>query len=475
MNSTLSRSCALVTAAIFALSPTLAQSQSSTAAPTSASATAKTFSQQDLDRLLAPIALYPDPLLAQILMASTYPLEVVEAARWVKANPRVSGAALETAMAKQSWDPAVKALTSVPQVVQQMSDNLEWTQKLGDAFLAQQQDVMNTVQSLRAKADATGNLRTTEQQVVRTEVQGSQKIYVVEPANPQVVYVPTYNPTVVYGSWWYPTPPYAMYPPGYAYAPGLAFATGIFVGAAIWGGCNWGWGGSNVNVNVNRYNSFNRTNISNSNWNHNVDHRRGVAYRDQNIARQYNRGGDFQAAQARENFRGRADTGRAELKGMDRGQLNDRVSAADRASRDNLAGRGDLSQRPGADRGAGAAGGGRFDGSGAGAAGRDRFEGGRAGAGGGVHDRASGQHEARSGGFSGVGNGAATREASQRGSASRAEMANRGGGGDRAAFAGGGGNRGGGGAGFHGGGGGGGSRGGGGGGGFRGGGGGGRR
>jgi hypothetical protein len=182
MESTPTRSCALVMALMLAWSPALAQHSQTTLAPgaTAGNPPAKTFSQQDLDRLLAPIALYPDPLLAQVLMASTYPLEVVEAARWVKANPKVSGAALETAMAKQSWDPAVKSLTAVPQVVQQMSDNLDWMQKLGDAFLAQQQDVMDTVQGLRARADTTGHLKTTEQQVVRTETQGSQKIYVIE-------------------------------------------------------------------------------------------------------------------------------------------------------------------------------------------------------------------------------------------------------------------------------------------------------
>ena len=263
MSSTPSRSCALCVALMLAVSPTLAQqAPSSAAAGATVSPTAKTFSQQDLDRLLAPIALYPDPLLAQVLMASTYPLEVVEAARWAKANPKVSGKALEDAMSKQSWDPAVRSLTAVPQVLQQMNDNLDWMQKLGDAFLAQQQDVMDTVQGLRARADAAGNLQTTEQQVVRTEVQGSQKIYVVESAKPEVIYVPTYSPTVVYGSWWYPTPPYAVYPPAYVYPPGLAFATGVVVGAAIWGACNWGWGRGNVDVNVSRYNSFHRTNIN---------------------------------------------------------------------------------------------------------------------------------------------------------------------------------------------------------------------
>ena len=139
MNSKYSRSCALLTALMLAWSPTMAQQAQTTSAPEAAAAQpgTKTFAQQDLDRLLAPIALYPDALLAQILMASTYPLEVVEAARWAKANPKVTGSALENAMTRQSWDPAVKALTSVPQVLTQMSDNLSWTQGLGDAFLAQ--------------------------------------------------------------------------------------------------------------------------------------------------------------------------------------------------------------------------------------------------------------------------------------------------------------------------------------------------
>ena len=443
MESTPTRSCALVMALMLACSPVLAQQSQATLAPgsTAGNPPAKTFSQQDLDRLLAPIALYPDPLLAQILMASTYPLEVVQAARWVKANPKVSGTALETAMANQSWDPAVKSLTAVPQVLQQMSDNLDWMQKLGDAFLAQQQDVMDAVQGLRARADTTGNLKTTEQLVVKTETQGSQKIYVIESPRPEVVYVPSYNPTVVYGSWWYPAPPYYVYPPAYVYPPGLTFATGVVVGAAIWGSCNWAWGRGNVDINVNRYNSFNRTNISSNHWNHNVNHRGGVAYRDQNVARQYNRGGNAQAAQTRENFRGRADAGRTELKGMDRDQLNERVGQANDRSRESLGTRGEAGRpenrgperaessdrRPGADRSSAAST-------------RDRFEGGAQPRSAGMQERA-----ASSGGFSGVGNGASTREASQRGSTSRADMGGQGGG--HAGFSSSGGHRGGGGGG----------------------------
>jgi len=365
----------LLAAMLLVLPPALAQqSQTSPSGGVGVVAPAqKTFSQQELDQLMAPIALYPDALLAQVLMASTYPLEIVQAARWIKANPKVTGKALEDAMLKQTWDPAVKALTSVPQVLQQMNEKLDWTQKLGDAFLAQQADVMDTVQLLRAKADANGHLKTTEQQVVKTETQGTQTIYVVESPKPEVIYVPTYNPSVVYGTWWYATPPYYMYPPAYVYPPGLAFATGIVVGAAIWGGCHWGWGGSSVNINVNRYNAFNRTNVSNTNWNHNVNHRAGVPYRDHNVASQYNRGGNAQNTKAREDFRGRAESGRTELDGMDRQDLNRRAENVDRGSRSPE----------------------------------------RAG------DR---------GGFSGVGHGATTREASSRGAASRSGFSGAGGG-----------------------------------------------
>jgi hypothetical protein len=249
--------------ATLALPGALAQ-QPAPPAPTPAAS--RTFSQQELDQLLAPIALYPDALVAQVLMASTFPLQVVEAARWSKANPSVKDKALEDAMLKQTWDPAVKSLTSVPQVLQQMSDKLDWTQKLGVAFNTQQADVMKTVQSLRAKAYAAGNLKSTQQQVVKTEVVQTQTVCIIESAQPTVVYVPTYNPyCTIYGTWWYPVPPYYMYPPAYVYPPGVAFATGVVVGAAISGNTNWH--GNSVTVNVNQYNSYNKTTITSSTYN----------------------------------------------------------------------------------------------------------------------------------------------------------------------------------------------------------------
>jgi hypothetical protein len=291
--------------------------QASTApAPTAATAaTGKTFSEQEIEQLLAPIALHPDALFTQILMASTYPLEVVAAERWVKSNPGLKDKALEDALQSQTWDPSVKSLTVFPQVLTMMSEKIDWTQKLGDAFLAQQKDVLAAAQTLRNKAAAQGSLKDTEQQKVVTEQVESQTIIKIVPTNPEVVYVPTYNPTVVYGAWPYPSyPPYAYYPPGYAYAPGAAlftFAAGAAVGAALWGNCNWGRG--DVDVNVNRYNSFNRSNVSNRNWSHNAAHRGAVPYRDRGVAQQYGRTRTGADAAAREQFRGRADAGRGAI------------------------------------------------------------------------------------------------------------------------------------------------------------------
>ena len=377
---------------------------------------AKSFSQQDLDQMLAPIALYQDALLAQIFMASTYPLEVVEAARWSAANLGVKDKALEDAMAKQTWDPSVKSLTSVPTVLKQMNDKLDWTQKLGDAFLAQQADMMTTVQSLRAKAAANGNLKTTPEQTVTTEKQGEKTVYIVESAKPDVVYVPTYNPSVVYGSWWYPSyPPYYMYPPGYAYAPGLAFATGVVVGAAIWGNMNWG--GNNVNINVNKYNNFNRSNISNTNnnWNHNAEHRKGVSYRDQGTAQKYNRGGNQAATQSREQFRGRAESqglgadSRGNVGGQG-GQGGQRLSSSDRSGGSgNFGGGASAANRPSG----GASSGSRDFGGGGGQASSSNR------GGGGGAQASSSSRGSGGGGFSSGGGGASTRAASSRGSASR--------------------------------------------------------
>ncbi|MGY4575623.1 DUF3300 domain-containing protein [Bradyrhizobium sp. USDA 3256] len=284
--------------------------QDQAAAPAPALPASK-LPEGQIEQLVAPIALYPDALLSQILMASTYPLEVVEAARWSQDNKTVTGKALEDAMQKQSWDPSVKALAAVPQVLQMMNDKLDWTRQLGDAFLAQEQDVMSAVQTLRQRAEAAGNLKSTPQQKVTrsappagvTAPSGMQQAISIEPVDPDQYYVPVYDPGVVYGAWDYPDyQPFYWSPPGYVAAGVIGFTASVAVGAAIWGGCNW-WGRS-VYVNVNRYNQFNRTNIRNTNWAHNPAHRGGVAYRDAGVARRFGSGNTPAAREALRNRTG---------------------------------------------------------------------------------------------------------------------------------------------------------------------------
>lgn len=259
-----------------------------------------TFRQEELDQLLAPIALYPDALLAQVLMASTYPLEVVQAARWVKAYPNIIGPQLEEAMRQQPWDPSVRSLTAFPQVLAMMDANLEWTQKLGDAFLAQQPAVMATVQALRARAQAAGYLQNTPQQTVIAEPQA----ILIEPATPQIVYVPVYDPTVVYGPWWVPAyPPYVWYPPGYVVRAGvISFGISVAVGTVLWGGIDWHRHSVKI-VNVHHFNTFNRTTITTSVWYHDMVHRRNVPYRDPGVRQRFGQG-LLPGAAAREAFRG---------------------------------------------------------------------------------------------------------------------------------------------------------------------------
>ena len=231
---------------------------------------ASKLSQAQLEALVAPIALYPDPLVSQVLMASTYPLEVAEASNWLQANKNLKGDALNQALQQQTWDASVKSLVSFPPVLEMMGTQLSWTQKLGDAVLAQQSDAMTAIQTLRAKAKQSGALQTNAQQTITTQGSGSQQAIIIQPTNPQVIYVPAYNPTVVYGAWPYPAyPPYAYSPPGYsAGSMLLSFGAGMVVGAALWGGCHWGgggWGGGNsLTVNNNTYNNFNHN--TNRNW-----------------------------------------------------------------------------------------------------------------------------------------------------------------------------------------------------------------
>ena len=338
---------------------------------------AQVFKQEELDQLLAPIALYPDNILTQILIASTYPLEVVQAERWMKQNKGLKGGALNTALDKQSWDDSVKSLVPFPDVLTMMSEKLDWTQKLGDVFLAQQKDVMDTVQQLRRKAAEAGNLKSSKEQEVKKE----GDIIIIQPADPQVVYVPVYNPTVVYGPWPYPAyPPY----PVYVYPPGAAmftFTMGVAIGAAWHGGYyhnNWhggtvvvthppggrpggpggvggvgGPGGPGTSPSPGRPSTLPSTGgpgatppgggASSEQWKHNPEHRQGVAYRDSATRDKYsptNRA----AADNRKDYRGYNNTGagaadrtanRQPSQGQDR--MSDRAGTGP-SSRDNAFG-----------------------------------------------------------------------------------------------------------------------------------------
>jgi hypothetical protein len=255
-------------------------------------------------------------------MASTYPLEIVEADRWAKANAQLKGDALATALEQQTWDPSVRSLVNFPQVLAMLSEKLDTTVKLGDAFIGQQKQVMDTIQALRKKAMDQGTLQSGSQQIVAQSNEGGTQTIVIQPADPSVIYVPVYDPTVVYGTWAYPAyPPYYYQPPGYHPSSAWAFTAGVAVGAAwgyAWGSCNWHGGDIDIDVdkNVNINNHIDRNSYraqfgaaqgGATAWRHDVDHRQGVAYRDAQTAQRYGGASSAQAAQAREAFRGRTD------------------------------------------------------------------------------------------------------------------------------------------------------------------------
>jgi hypothetical protein len=252
--------------------------------------------------------------------------------------------ALEDALQKQPWDASVKSLAAFPDVLQMMSEKIDWTQKLGDAFLAQQKEVMEATQRLRAKAHAEGNLKTSKEQKVIVETPStSTTVYRIEPQS-EIIYVPVYNPTVVYGPWPYPYyTPYYWYPPAYPYyGAAFGFTTGLIVGGALWGNCNWG--GNDINIDIDRYNNFNRVEHYNrgdgNKWKHNPDHRRGVEYRDNKTREQYRPNAKNQDVQ-RNDFRGKADASRGDLKNVDRNEVSNRVKdqngERDRANSSNKA------------------------------------------------------------------------------------------------------------------------------------------
>ncbi len=306
----------------------------------SAQSADKPFTNEQLDQMLAQIALYPDALLSQVLMASTYPDEFQQAAAWSKANPDAKGDDAVKMVESKDWDPSVASLVAFPEVVVTLGEKADYVKNLGDAFLAQPEDVMNSVQRLRAAAQKAGNLASNEQIKVTvdptpplqqaatppattTVVQAPPvtQTIIIEPAQPQVVYVPQYNPTVVYGTWWWPSYPPYYYPapPGYWWSPvggavarGIAWGTGFAVGNALWGGANWGRG--DVDINVNRYNNINvnkriEGNVNRSNWSHNTEHRK-TSYR----------GGEGQ----RQNLQNKAaSTNREQYRGKEGGASRD--------------------------------------------------------------------------------------------------------------------------------------------------------
>jgi hypothetical protein len=257
-----------------------------------------------LDSLVAPIALYPDPLLSQTLVASTYPLEIMQLQQWLSRNSNLRDKALADAVSKQPWDPSIQAMAALPDVVKRLADDIQWTTDLGNAFLAQQANVMEAVQRMRQKAQGTGALQSNQQQTVETRVVEEKSVIVVEQADPQVVYVPSYAPEYVYGPPVYPYPPiyYPSYPAGVVAASAISFGVGWAMGAAWGGGWGWGcgWGGNNININNNNNfvrntnigNIGNRTNISGNRggrntWQHNPQHRGGAPYRDQATANRF--------------------------------------------------------------------------------------------------------------------------------------------------------------------------------------------
>jgi hypothetical protein len=322
-----------------------------------------------LDSLVAPVALYPDPMLSQTLVASTYPLEIVQLQQWLEKNKGLKDQALADAVKKQSWDPSIQSLAALPDVVKQLADNIKWTSDLGNAFLAQQEDVMEAVQRMRKKALDAGNLKTTTQQQVETKVVETKTVVVIQQANPQVVYVPAYNPVVVYGPPVYPYPPivYPPPPPPGAVAAGMAisFGVGVAMGAMWHGGWGYGcgWGHNDINVNIN--NNFNRsaninrnTNIANAGnkWQHNPAHRGGAPYADRATANRFGGPGERGSQLGNRPQAGTMDrrpNDRAGAGVADRAGVSDRASGmgADRGGGDRIGNR-EVSRPSGGDRNA---------------------------------------------------------------------------------------------------------------------------
>ncbi len=327
------------------------------------------FGKEQIDQLTAQIALFPDALLSQVLMAATYPKDVAEASAWARANPDEKGDAAVSLVQDKPWDPSVQSLVAFPQVVVMMGENPTWVKDLGDAFLLQPEDVMDSVQRLRLAAQNAGNLQSNEQVVVKVETQPPPdivvqvnapppppQVIVIEQRSPEVIFVPMYNPVNVFGPWMWPAfpPVWIPPPPGFWWswrspvAVGIWWGVGIGVTHAAWGRANW-WGRS-VNINVHHHNSIHINNRidrrdRNTTWAHDTNRRRDVPFRGGDATRQ--RLDDRAARVDREQLRGReADRARAEQALRDRGVTTDRAALRD-VNRDDL-------RRPVQDTGGGA-------------------------------------------------------------------------------------------------------------------------
>jgi Protein of unknown function (DUF3300) len=399
-----------------------------------------------LDSLVAPVALYPDPLLAQVLAAATYPLEIIQLQQWLAANPGLKDKALADAVEKQNWDPSVQGLAGLPDVVKRLSDDVKWTTDLGNAFLAQQSDVMDAVQRMRAKAQGQGNLKSSEQVKVETQTVESKQVIVIQQANPQVVYVPSYNPVVVYGPPVYPYPP-IYYPPPGAYVAGMAISFGVGVAmGAMWSGgwgYNCGWHGGNNNITINNNNNFNRnTNINggnrnninngnrpsqqpgrggNSNWQHNPQHRGGTPYGNQSTAKKFGGTTGNSSLSQRQNA-ARQNIGQEQRGGQQFGGPGQNRGGENRGGAGAGQGAG-AGNRGGAGAGQGAGAGNRAGGAGQGAGAGNR--GGAAGGGDRVGNRSVPSNSGGERGGGAFGGGGGNRSSAQSSSARGASSMNR--------------------------------------------------
>jgi hypothetical protein len=267
------------------------------APPGQAPAPAPPLNPQQLQDLVAPIALYPDTLLSQILVASTYPIEVVEAQQWLQQNRNLKGQQLMDAARQQNWDPSVQALVAFPEVLTRLNQDIRWTTDLGNAFLAQQPDVMKAVQQLRASAQANGKLQSTPQETVTTQSENGQSAIDIAPPDPGQIYVPNYNPEYIWGP-----PPFGYYPPllypgidvGFSFFPGIDLGFYFGGGWGLWGGFGWGWGpdwfGGRILLNGNFFHRYGFNDYHGrlgGVWEHNPAHRMGVPYANRAVASRF--------------------------------------------------------------------------------------------------------------------------------------------------------------------------------------------